>query len=242
MFRFLAVSLLLALAGTLALAAERIESFHSHIVVERGGELVVTETIRVRAAGVQIKRGIYRDIPRLQSTKFGLKTKKPFRVLRVTRDGKQENYETSEIGQGGIRIRIGHPRVILKPGSYTYEIIYRTGRQLYLEEGRDALYWNVNGTEWEFPADKVSATVVLPEGIKGTKVWGYTGTRGAQGEDYRAEVTETGATIEATRPFRARENLTVMLEWPPGLLDAAAYGNQEGQRAKDDPPSKGQKE
>jgi len=235
MFRFLAVSLLLALAGTLALAAERIESFHSHIVVEKSGDLVVTETITVRAQGHEIKRGIYRDIPRLQSTKFGLKTKKPFRVLRVTRDGKQENYETSEIGQGGIRIRIGHPRVILKPGSYTYEIIYRTGRQLYLEEGRDALYWNVNGTEWEFPADKVGATVVLPEGIKGPKVWGYTGTRGAQGEDYRAEVTETGATIEATRPFGPKENLTVVLEWPPGLLEERAYEEARASIFRDHP-------
>ena len=233
MFRFLAALVLLALAVPLALAAERIESFHSHIVVKRSGELVVTETIRVRAEGAQIKRGIYRDIPRLQATKFGLKTKKPFEVLSVKRDGKPENYRTSEIGQGGIRIRIGRRSVFLKPGSYTYEIIYRTGRQLYLEKKREALYWNVNGTEWEFPADKVSATVVLPEGIKGTKIWGYTGTRGAQGEDYRAEVTETGATIEATRPFRARENLTVVLEWPPGLLDAAAYGNQADQEGRD---------
>ena len=223
MFRFLAALVLLALAGTLALAAERIESFHSHIVVERGGELVVTETIRVRAAGVQIKRGIYRDIPRLQATKFGLKTKKPFRVLRVTRDGKKEKYRTSEIGQGGIRIRIGRRSAFLKPGFYTYEIIYRTGRQLYFEEGRDALYWNVNGTEWGFPAGKVSATVVLPEGIRGTKVWGYTGKRGAKGQDYKAELTGTGATIEATRPFRSKENLTVVLEWPPGLLEERAY-------------------
>ena len=223
MFRFLAVSLLLALAAPLALAAERIESFHSHIVVERSGELVVTETIRVRAAGVQIKRGIYRDIPRLQATKFGLKTKKPFRVLRVTRDGKKEKYRTSEIGQGGIRIRIGRRSAFLKPGFYTYEIIYRTGRQLYFEEGRDALYWNVNGTEWGFPAGKVSATVVLPEGIRGTKVWGYTGKRGAKGQDYKAELTGTGATIAATRPFRSKENLTVVLEWPPGLLEERAY-------------------
>jgi hypothetical protein len=137
-------------------------------------------------------------------------------VLSVKRDGKKENHRTEKIGQGGIRIRIGRAEVFLDPGSYTYEITYRTGRQLYFEKKRDALYWNVNGTEWEFPADKVSATVVLPEGIKGTKIWGYTGTRGAQGEDYRAEVTETGATIEATRPFRARENLTVMLA--PGAV------------------------
>ena len=141
MVRFYAVSLLLVLVAPLSLAAERIESFHSHIVVERSGELVVTETIRVRAAGVQIKRGIYRDIPRLQTTKFGLKTKKPFEVLSVKRDGKPENYRTSEIGQGGIRIRIGRRSVFLKPGFYTYEITYRTGQQLYFEEERDCLLY-----------------------------------------------------------------------------------------------------
>jgi|TARA_B110000914_G_C15465880_1_gene448239 hypothetical protein len=237
MFRFLAALVLLALAAPLALAAERIESFHSHIVVERSGDLIVTETITVRAEGNEIKRGIFRDIPRLQSTRSGLKTKKPFKVLSVRRDGMAENFRTSKIGKGGIRIRIGRAEVFLKPGSYTYEIIYRTGRQLYFEEERDALYWNVNGTEWPFPTDKVTATVKLPEGIKGTKVWGYTGKLDAKGKDYKAELTGTGATIAATRPFRSKENLTVVLEWPPGLLEERAYEEARGSLFRDHPPA-----
>jgi hypothetical protein len=239
----------LAAMAVSARADERILSWHSHIVVEKGGDLVVTETITVRAEGDKIKRGIYRNIPLVLDDRFlplrrslGLPLTKPFDVVSVKRDGKKENHRTEKIGQGGIRIRIGSADVFLPPRAYTYELTYRTGRQLSFKKERDALDWNVNGTEWGFPIDKVSATVALPEGIKGTKVRGYTGTLGEQGKDFRAELTETGATIEATRPFRARENLTVMLEWPPGLLDAAAYGNQTGQRAKDDPPSKGQKE
>ena len=178
MFRFLAAWVLLVLATPFALADERILSFDSHIEVEKSGDLVVTETITVRAERKVIKRGIPRDIPLLRATKFGLKTKKPFEVLSVKRNGKKENYRTEDVGRGGIRIRIGSADVFLQPGSYTYEIIYRAGRQLYFEEERDALYWNVNGTEWGFPTDKVSATVVLPEGIKGTKGWGSAnGTR-----------------------------------------------------------------
>ena len=53
----------LAAAAVPARADERILSWHSHIVVEKSGDLVVTETIRVRAEGDRIKRGIYRDIP-----------------------------------------------------------------------------------------------------------------------------------------------------------------------------------
>ena len=217
-------------------ADERITSFHSRIVVEGSGDLLVTETIQVRAEGKQIKQGIYRDIPRLHTTKFGLKAKKPFEVLSVMRDGKQENYQTESIGRGGVRIRIGRAGVLLNPGSnYTYEISYRTGRQLYFEEERDVLYWNVNGTEWLFPANRVSATVHLPEGIKPTKVWGYTGTLGKQGGSYKAALTGTGATIAATRPFRSRENLSLVLEWPPGLLDDQAYSQARDSLFRDHP-------
>ena len=106
---------------------------------------------------------------------------------------------------------------------YTYEITYRTGGQLYLEEGRDVLYWNVNGTEWSFPVDQVSATVTLPQGIEGNNLWGYTGRLGEKGEDYRGELTATGATIEATRPLGPGENLTVALDWSPGLLNPSVY-------------------
>ena len=81
-----------------ALADERILSFDSQIVVEKGGDLVVTEKIQVRAEGDQIKRGIFRDIPRLQQTKWGLKKKKPFSVLSVKKNGKKEHYVTEEIG------------------------------------------------------------------------------------------------------------------------------------------------
>ena len=178
MIRLPAVLVSVALATSVALADERILSWHSEIVVEKDGDLLVTETITVRAEGRRIKRGIYRDLPVLREGKGGLRTTKRFAVLSVKRDGKRENYKRERI-KNGLRIRIGNKDKLLQKGrAYTYEIIYRTGRQLYFEEERDALYWNVNGTEWGFPTDKVSATVVLPEGIKGTKVWGSAnGTR-----------------------------------------------------------------
>ncbi|MAT47501.1 MAG: hypothetical protein CMO35_08735 [Verrucomicrobiaceae bacterium] len=226
LLHLMALLLLVLAAVPASRAEERILSWHSDIVVEKSGDLVVTETITVRAEGDRIKRGIYRDLPVLREGKGGLRTTKRFTILSVKRDGKRENYKRERI-ENGLRIRIGNKdRNLLKGEIYTYEITYRTGRQLYLEEGRESLYWNVNGTEWEFPADEVSATVRLPEGIKGTRVWGYTGRRGTQGEDYRAALTEAGANIEATRPFRTRENLTVMLEWPPGLLDRRAYEDE----------------
>ena len=42
---------------------ERILSFHSDITIDEDGSMTVRETIRVRAQGLKIKRGIYRDFP-----------------------------------------------------------------------------------------------------------------------------------------------------------------------------------
>ena len=227
MSRLLLALLALVLAFVPASRAEeRILSFDSRIEVEKNGELRVTETIEVWVEGDRIKRGIYRDLPTDRKGKDGLRSAKRFKVVSVKRDGKREDYQREWI-ENGIRIRIGNAEKKLRTGrAYTYEILYLTDRQLYLEEERDALYWNVNGTEWGFPADKVSAEVILPPGIKGTKVWGYTGKLGETGKDYRAELTGTGGTIEATRPFRPGENLSLVLEWPPGLLDERAYEDE----------------
>ena len=44
-------------------AVERILQFISDVTVERNGDLIVTETIRVEAEGNVIRRGIFRDFP-----------------------------------------------------------------------------------------------------------------------------------------------------------------------------------
>ena len=137
-------------------AAERILSFDSRIVVEKSGELLVTETIKVRAGGRKIKRGIFRDIPLLGDPEpddklanlVGLKKEKSLEVLSVRWKGpgqsssfREEKYQVSRRGFDGdwVRIRIGRKEVRLAHGEHTYEIVYRTGRQLYFEDVRDVL-------------------------------------------------------------------------------------------------------
>ncbi len=54
--------LLLLLIASSASADERILDYRSQIEVHADGWLTVTETIRVRAEGQQIRRGIYRAL------------------------------------------------------------------------------------------------------------------------------------------------------------------------------------
>ena len=56
----LLVSMGFAGAGTV-LADERILDYQSDILIHTDGNLIVTETIQVRAEGENIRRGIFRD-------------------------------------------------------------------------------------------------------------------------------------------------------------------------------------
>ncbi|NNM28885.1 MAG: DUF2207 domain-containing protein, partial [Akkermansiaceae bacterium] len=208
-----------------AAAAERILLFGSAIEVTPDGDLLVTETIRVKAEGREIKRGIYRDFPQLYKGRFGLKEKRPFEVLSVKRDGKDENFVVEALGSGS-RVRIGRAAHRLPGGEYSYEIRYRTGRQLLFFDTHDELYWNVTGNYWSFPIERVEATVVLPDGIAVRSVEAYTGSKGAKGRAYAARHAGNRATIESTARMSPGEGLTVVVTWDPGQLREAAYAGK----------------
>ena len=94
-----ALALLMASAAP-GLAVERIQSFNATIEIAGDGTLTVTETIRVRAEGNQIRRGIYRDIPLAIDTPNG-RILAGFELLSVTRDGEPDGYRVNRGGGGG---------------------------------------------------------------------------------------------------------------------------------------------
>lgn len=149
-------------------AAERILDFDSRIEVGADGVLTVTETIRVTAFGLSIKRGIYRDFPTVYSRPDGGTHGVGFTVLEVLRDGEPEIWFQKPYGNMQ-RVYIGRKDVLLRPGDYTYRITYRTTRQIGFFDEHDELYWNVTGNSWALPIRDVRATVTLPEGAEVTR-------------------------------------------------------------------------
>ncbi|RME34268.1 MAG: DUF2207 domain-containing protein, partial [Gammaproteobacteria bacterium] len=210
--------LLLLLITLPAHAAERVLDFHSEITIRQDSSMEVTETIVVRAEGAQIRRGIYRDFPTDYRDRLGNRYRVGFELLGVWHNGTTSAYHIERLSNG-IRIYIGERGRTIPRGEHRYRIRYRTNRQLGFFEDHDELYWNVNGTGWGFPFDHISATVHLPPGIPAdtVRLYGYTGTQGARGQDYRAEPAGDGTWyFEATRPLRPRENLSIVLTWPKG--------------------------
>ncbi len=228
------VSLVVLIAGTAAApaaqtpAGERILGFHSAITVHQDGALTVTETIKVRAEGGKIKRGIYRDFPVRYAGRDRRRVIVPFEVLAVRRDGKPEPWHT-ESNDPYERVYIGHKNVHLKHGVYTYTLTYRAGRLLGFFADHDELYFNVTGNDWDFPIDEASATVALPEGVPAEAIGheAYTGRKGEAGKDYESSIDDSGrCRFRATRPLAQSEGLTIVVTWPKGFVTAPTLANE----------------
>jgi len=205
-------------AITPAHAAEEILHFDSAIAVQADSSLVVEETIRVRAEGRQIRRGIYRDIRRRVPLENGLWRYVGYDILEVLRDGNPEPYHTENKGDF-LRIYAGDADVYIPDGEYTYTLRYRTTRQLRYFAEFDELYWNVTGNFWTFPIRKATARVTLPEGARVVQSAAFTGGYGAAGSDYEARAAGGGVmNFTTTRPLQSREGLTIAVAWPKGFV------------------------
>ncbi|HUQ75400.1 MAG TPA: DUF2207 domain-containing protein [Burkholderiales bacterium] len=202
-----------------AAATERVTDFHSTIRVAADGELEVIERIAVEAEGREIRRGILRDFPTEYRDRFGNRVSVPFDVRRVRRDGAAESWTVERVSNG-MRIRIGRSDYQLPAGTHTYEITYRTARQIGHFPDHDELYWNVNGNGWTFPFEHISAEVQLPKAVPASELRAeaYTGPQGARGRDYQSMVRDGAVGFTSTARFRAGEGMTIVVGFPKGII------------------------
>jgi hypothetical protein len=203
------------------LAAEEILSYHSNIEIQRDASLLVTETIEVHAEGRQIQRGIYRDFPTLYQDEMGNLTRVGFELFSVERNGVSEAHHTGALSNG-TRIYIGDANVALDAGKHVYRIQYRTTRQLGFFDNYDELYWNVTGNDWSFPILMASANVTLPQALSSASIkqTGYTGVQGSTDRFLTHRVVDgQNFYYETTRPLDVGQGLTIVLNWPKGVID-----------------------
>jgi hypothetical protein len=208
-------------------ADERILSWQSDIRVRPDSTVEVRETLRVRAEGVDIRRGIFRDFPTVYTNSRGERVVTGFDVRSVARDGRAEPFRV-EKRSNGVRIWIGDAAVELDPGEHTYILSYVSDRQLGYFADHDELYWNVTGNGWAFPIDEVGATVTLPAAVPADsiRVEAYTGPQGAKGREWTAGIDAGVATYRTTRGLGPGEGLTIVASWPKGHVAPPGAGRR----------------
>jgi uncharacterized membrane protein YgcG len=222
--RALVLALLTLTFTAPALAREQINLFDVAIEVEQDGDIVVTETINVTAEGDQIRRGIFRDLPRFYEGRSG-RLAYQYDVLSVERDGAREPHDTDTEGNA-FQIRIGDPEVLIEHGAHTYTLSYRVKNQIRYFDGYDEIYWNATGSYWAFPIERARATIVLPPGASITATHGYTGAEGQAGDAYAYAQSGDRHVFETTRPLQANEGLTVAVGFGKGLIDPPSAADE----------------
>jgi hypothetical protein len=218
-----------------ALADERILEFHSDILIMKDGWIDVTETIRVRAEGNRIRRGIYRDFPTEYEDKLGNQYVVGFEPLSVLRNNSTEDFHAQTI-RGGKRVYFGSSNRYINAGEHVYRFRYRASRLLGFFENHDELYWNVTGVEWAFPIDSASATVTFGFDVSANDVTAeaYTGSYGYTKQDYTARIDPSGrVNFQTTKPLQALNGLTVVVAWPKGHVTEPSDMQRLGWLLKD---------
>lgn len=229
------IALLLLCLPVVAIADERILSFHSDIRVFTDGMLEVTETITVRAEGKQIRRGIYRDFPVDYEDRLGNHYRIKLEPQGLLRNGKGESFHSVR-SRRDVRTYFGRSNYFLEVGEHTYVFRYRVNRMLGFFDEHDELYWNVTGNTWAFPIDKATATVRLVFDAPRDQliVDGYTGRMGSKAQEYGRFLDDDGNVhFQANNPLPAAHGLTIVVGWPKGLVDEPTTGDRIGWMLKD---------
>ncbi|KQX34873.1 hypothetical protein ASD04_15945 [Devosia sp. Root436] len=199
-------------------ASEEIRSFTSDVVLNADGSVDVTETIEVNAEGLEIRRGIYRDIPVVMLGSDGGKVRPELEVAGVTREGDQEMYRVERMGNFQ-RIWIGNPDSFLDRGIHRYVIRYSMTRMAREFADHDELYWNATGNYWIFPILAARANVTLPDGAVISNLAGYTGPAGSTEQAVSIKQTsDTTAAFRASRALGAGEGMTIAVAFNKGII------------------------
>lgn len=187
-----------------AFAAEEILNYDVVIRVQPDASVTVRERITVKREGINIRRGIYRSLPRTKGVDYT--------VLSVRRDNQPEAYFTENKDRDFI-INTGTDKLLPRNGVYTFEIIYRASNVILGFDDYDELYWNVTGDKWAFPIRSATARVILPDNAPARRRSVYIGKRGSK---------ETGAfsngIFSAGRPLKPGEGLTVAVGFDKGIV------------------------
>ena len=217
---------------------DRIISFKSDIDIRKDGLLVVTEYIRIyngdgeqssmylqlnpngdRIVSNDIQRGITRDFPTLYATEQGLNATVPFEVVKVYRNGSPEKYNMVE-HDNGVTIRIGSADEFIPEGVHLYMIQYETSSQIIFHEGKDELYWNVNGNGSVFTVDTVQCRITFPAGAKIFENACYTGAQGSSARDCSSKIVRDNSIEFITnKQLWPNEGLTIAASIQKGVLD-----------------------
>ena len=192
-------------------AGERVTEFVSDIRIDRDGGVGVTETIAMVAEAGVVDYGIVRVLPASRRMRAGNAARAGYEIIAVSRDGAPEPYRVVP-SRDGVGIVIGDEETPLAPGPHVYVVSYRARRLLGYFADYDAFDWDIVGTAWPYPIDRLAVTIALPGGTQAIEVeTAKTVTVGHEPGmiDFSAET-----------PLAPGQGFVIRVTWPKGYVAA----------------------
>jgi len=199
--------------------AERVTSFTSAIEINKDGTVDIEEVIIYDTEGLQ-KHGLVRnlDFKRVNEDKKTYIT--DINILKITDENDNPyNYQKAKIGKY-IELKIGDADKFIT-GIKTYVIKYKISGALTYFSDHDELYWNLTGNSWNFPIEKYSALITLPESVvrEETKYVCYTGPVGSTTQLCEIDISDNVLNISSNKPLNPGDGITVGVSFSKGAVE-----------------------
>lgn len=201
---------------------ERIDLFEVNLTLDKNTDIRINEKIHYYFPVP--KHGIYRFIPVNKRDK-GNSLKTPTTIkLNSVRYYPSDNmsniykeYDREDEILKNVTLKIGEKDRLIK-GEYVYEINYVVKNGINYFEDHDELYWNIIGTGWVVPIQRVEATINLPGEVR--KAVCYTGSYKSTEENCTIHnKANNELSLSSNNILNPNEAMTIAVEMPKGSID-----------------------
>jgi hypothetical protein len=192
---------------------------------DRQGQLRIKE--RLEVTFTDNNHGILRAIPNHYK-----KHRLQLKVHEVASpSGAPAQYTTYQSGDHTV-LKIGDPdRTVTDAQSYTID--YSLSNVIGFYKEHDELYWNINGTQWTQPFERVTVRVQLPDGLKldSHVPICYTGSFGASEQACAISYNQADHVLVAqtNRKLSGGENLSIVAGFEKGFFEPSAWHETLGE-------------
>ena len=200
---------------------ERIIDLHADIKIMTDGTVIVTEYLTIYAAGIDIRRGIIRNIPKCRKDRDGKKKTLPVKIRSLTRNGEPSEYRTETSYKSGdeeLLVYTGSSDVLLEKGIHQYTLVYETRGHVGFFGEFDELYWNVMGGDCVYLIEHISATLYPPGGSEAIQWSCYTGRGGSTEQACNCDENKAAPTFTVSRALLPGEAFTIAVAFPRDII------------------------
>ena len=208
-----------------SLLAENISYYNIDLSLDKGGEIKLIEDIEYNFGSHQ-KHGILRDIPttiKYQNRVIDI----GLYDFNIKMDNRDIEWEKSELKYSykGIRFKIGSKDKLITK-RHRYNISYKASNILLpYNDKYDTLRWNLVGTKWKIPIDRVKINISLPKELNknSIKIKLFRGSYGSKQEVNNSiiEWIDNNHFSFFLHSFKPYNGVTIEILIPLGVLQSS---------------------